>query len=85
MILLAMIDFKVSDRQRQLSSLADKVITLLNREGTAMKVYAVQRSVINDPEVFKSVLKFLLDFDLIKYDVDTQTIKLSKVMRATKR
>ncbi|MGI0023435.1 MAG: hypothetical protein ACRD9Q_11330 [Nitrososphaeraceae archaeon] len=80
-----MIDFKDSDRQGQLSSLADKVITLLQREGIAMSVDVVQRSVIKDPLLFKSVLKFLLDFDVIKYDTNTQTIKLSKVMRATKR
>ena len=80
-----MVDFKERYRQSQLSSLADKVITLLQREGIAMSVDVVQRSVVNDPVLFKSVLKFLLDFDVIKYNVNTQTIKLSKVMRVTKR
>jgi len=74
-----------SSSKSQISSLADRIITILGREGYTMNVKEVERSANMNHASFERVMKFLLDFNFVEYSSKDGVVRLTKPLRVTKR
>ena len=76
---------KGSSSKSHINSLADKIITILGREGYTMNVKEVERSANMNHTSFEHAMKFLLDFNFIEYSSKDGIVRLTKPLRVTKR
>ena len=80
-----MMKTKDSSSKNQVSTLADKIITILSREGYTMNVKEVERSANMNHSSFERAMKFLLDFNFIEYRSKDGIVRLTKPLRVAKR